>query len=38
VGEALLHPLTASGQMFKDDVKGFTSTSDICFMEGHNDF
>ncbi len=28
------HPFLqqASGQVFKDDVNGFSSTSDICFM------
>ncbi len=25
--------VVASGQIFKDDVKGFSSNSDICFME-----
>jgi hypothetical protein len=27
----------ASGQMFKDDVNGFSSTSDICIMVGTMD-
>ena len=37
-GKELLHPpptlsiQVASGQIFKDDVNGFSSTSDICFM------
>ncbi len=30
--EALLQQ--ASGQIFKDDVNGFSSTSDICFLHG----
>jgi hypothetical protein len=25
-------PELASGQIFKDDVNGFSATSDICFM------
>jgi hypothetical protein len=36
-GKAFLHPphpflQQASGEIFEDDVNGFSSTADICFM------